>query len=428
MASEIPQPTSSLQVQRESKLEKARKMRDNARKNMESYQSFDSVEYWQCRKEEGEALLDILRLKLKERFREDRQNERELKRMLWKQQEAIKTAQRKIDRFLAREAVIKSVKEDNCVSLSSGAAFLELLLSMRTKTNRTGQVSFTDDLDRQYRDENGDVWSPIHGDYISRQECKAAHIFPLTLGQNVMSYIFGSDADGEINTAKNGLFLPKRIESAFDSHQITIVPLGPDNLQQWKLFVIDRTGLWNAKVLGAMRFSDIHNMELKFPPNATLPRARYFYFHYMMAMLIQGRKDQKSRACVKDGLEEASTPELARVWATKGRYLREHMIRGFIEGLGHAVPDAEQTLVSYIDDTIPESPEALLECMDDIDLMSETSEDIEADLEKREMDLAREREEWEEEKQQKEYDMENAIYNEDWEFESTSETRMKGSC
>lgn len=42
------------------------------------------------------------------------------------------------------------------------------------------------------------------------------------------------------------------------------------------------------------------------------------------------------------------------------------------------LPDAEQMLLSHIDDTIPESPEALAECVDDMDLMSDTTGEIEA--------------------------------------------------
>jgi HNH endonuclease len=60
----------------------------------------------------------------------------------------------------------------------------------------------------------------------------AAHIFPLSLGQMSMEYIFGEDAEDEINRARNGLFLTPLVDRAYDAHQITIVPDGPQTVPQ----------------------------------------------------------------------------------------------------------------------------------------------------------------------------------------------------
>jgi hypothetical protein len=40
-----------------------------------------------------------------------------------------------------------------------------------------------------------------------------AHTFPLSLGHKSMEYIFGEDAEDEINKARNGLFLPPLVLS-----------------------------------------------------------------------------------------------------------------------------------------------------------------------------------------------------------------------
>lgn len=65
---------------------------------------------------------------------------------------------------------------------------------------------------------------------------KAAHIFPLSLGQPSMTYIFGEETAREINSARNGLFLQPEIENAFDRHQLTIVPANGETLpQEWQI-------------------------------------------------------------------------------------------------------------------------------------------------------------------------------------------------
>lgn len=57
-----------------------------------------------------------------------------------------------------------------------------------------------------------EVWSPVvEGGWIAQAVTKVAHIVPLSVGQESMNYIFGGDAKGEINSARNGLWLPSEI-------------------------------------------------------------------------------------------------------------------------------------------------------------------------------------------------------------------------
>lgn len=266
----------------------------------------------------------------------------------------------------------------------------------------------------QYEGSYDGIWSVVRGRYVGNDGFKATPIFPFQLGQAVMSHIFGPEADDEINTARNGLVLPGSIKKAFVNHQIVIVPQSAKKPLEWKWMVIDRAGLWNSLASGDLRYSDIHNQGLIFPETATRPRARYFYHHYLMAMFLQGRKDKNGRANVKQGVDDATVPELARVWATQGRYLRDNVIRAFIEGLGHALPDAEDMLVEYINDTIPETPGAVEECLESMEVCSETASEIEFDLERREREVQEERKEWEDEQVDVELEMGQAIEEEVW--------------
>jgi hypothetical protein len=156
------------------------------------------------------------------------------------------------------------------------------------------------------------VWSPVDGNLVVTAGVKAAHIFPLSLGQRVMTYIFGPEANGEINFTKNGLFLPPLVGSAFDRHQIVIVPVeGNMKPQEWKILVLNKGGLWNIKITSRGKtFGDLHQAKLQFPANNDFrPRTRYFYFHYVLAMLRIGRRKQKERAGSSSQMASVTTPQ-----------------------------------------------------------------------------------------------------------------------
>lgn len=257
---------------------------------MDSVESCNNLEYWQYRKEEGEALLEIATLQLEQIDDSNQDNRhgkgREIQRKIQQIKATNRSSQRKIDRYMARQAVLSSGSEMS--GASARAVFLELLMSVWEKTLRCGQPAFVLDLLDNYgsRGEGGQkqVWCVIEGMFKPRSSYKAAHIFPLQLGQRVMNYIFGPDAEGELNTARNGLFLPPEIEKALDKCQLVIVPNG-HNSQDWKILVLDRSGLWGALATDRLKFSDLHEKVLQFHESRSKrPRARYFYFHFMMAI------------------------------------------------------------------------------------------------------------------------------------------------
>ncbi|MCJ1462585.1 hypothetical protein MMC07_001187 [Pseudocyphellaria aurata] len=162
-----------------------------------------------------------------------------------------------------------------------------------------------------------------------------------------MTYIFGEDAKGELNKAANGLFLHGVFEEQFDRHKIVIVPY---------------RGLWNSPLGAGKTFADLHQQKLIFEPNHPFrPRARYLFFHYVMAMLQLGRGQKAEKAGMTSDMPELSTPATSRVWATQGRYLRKNMIRAFIEGIGHEDTDAETSnMLSHAMDDQPDETDRIV--------------------------------------------------------------------
>ncbi|PGH11410.1 hypothetical protein AJ79_04911 [Helicocarpus griseus UAMH5409] len=110
------------------------------------------------------------------------------------------------------------------------------------------------------------VWDIVLGRLSTSGEVKACHIFPLSLGQKSMDYIFGEDAKDSINTAENGLLLPHRVLEAFDEHQLAIVPDGPHSTPQNYKFLILDSSLWDVMVYNDITFKDLHGGKLQFQP------------------------------------------------------------------------------------------------------------------------------------------------------------------
>lgn len=349
---------------------KAEQMIKEARKSTDSLASWESAEYWTCRKRESEASLAIN--EIDRELAEEKITEADQKKYLKTKaelEEETETAERKIRRYEARSRIVEAAKTTNPASMR--ASYLELMMSHLSKTSRINQGAFILDLKQNYgckvMGTTDHVWCPMLGEWWAKSEIEAAHLFPLSLGQETMSYIFGDDAKNEINKAPNGLFLHGTVEEAFDRHKIIIVPCeGETKPQEWKFLVLDRGGQWNAplKVLGkGCTFADLHQRKLIFEPtHSSRPRARYLYFHYVMAMLRLGRGKQAAKAGVTSHMPELTSPALSTVWATQGRYLRESMIRAFIEGIGHEDTDAEiDEMLSHAMSDLPNETTRMVE-------------------------------------------------------------------
>ncbi|KAF3481143.1 uncharacterized protein GIQ15_03902 [Arthroderma uncinatum] len=246
--------------------------------------------------------------------------------------------------FKKRNRVLQLSATTNVTSMR--AAYVELLLSIKRKTSRQNQSNFSRDVLKAYggttRDSGGlKCFSVMDGTWQDKAQFVAAHIFPLSLGERTMEYIFGPDARYEINSPRNALLLPEVVERYFDTHQIAIVPAHSDEseVRGWKLFIIDKSGLWNRRICPfvSMTFSELHEQKLIFPNNFR-PRARYLYFHYLTSMIIHFRAAKRA-GVVRSELPDSEWPELTKAWATHGEYLRDSMIYNFIQEMGHDLPE-----------------------------------------------------------------------------------------
>ncbi len=295
-------------------------------------------------------------------------------------EEKTNSAFRKIQRYEARARIVEAAKITNPESIR--ASYLELMLSLLSKTSRTNQADFVRDLTGKYGTKSMGkmkyVWSPVNEDWVIR-DVKAAHLYSLALGQSFMTYVFRSDAEHEINRVQNGLFLHSGVEKAFDKHFLTIVPF-EENSKEWKILILDRGGLWNssAPFLGSNKtFADLHQTKLEFQPgNSFRPRARYLYFHYVTAMLRLGRSKKAEKAGMSSHIAEATTPALTKFWGTQGKYLRDNMIMAFIEGIGHddGLPVDLEDLRSHAMKRMPNETTQMIKTAEQLNVESDDEE------------------------------------------------------
>lgn len=239
---------------------------------------------------------------------------------------------RKEIRHRKRAAVLSLSKTDNLKSLR--AAYVEVLMARFPKISRVDQRRLANDLTHTYGERTiagccEQVWSPVIPGWMNKEDTKVAHIVPLSIGQESMTYIFGRDAKEEMNTARNGLWLPKNVQDKFNQLELVIVPVDTtEEPLEWKMLVVGKDEIWNETAYWIVKFSELHERRLVFQSSAQ-PRARYLYFHFLCAMLHHSRTMN---------VTAADMSELSRAWGSEGSYLRKNVILGFAEQLRHAIP------------------------------------------------------------------------------------------
>ncbi|KAF3894020.1 HNHc domain-containing protein [Trichophyton interdigitale] len=314
---------------------------------------YGSEDYWKYSKEEldGEDQISDLRFRALQRNSDLSDPSFERAAQEYKVQKERRGAKRlsileKEKIFVKRNKILQQSSSTTANRTSTRAAYVDLLLTIQSKTGRQKQSDFSKDGLRAYGgttkvNNSTYCFSVLDGTRRDKDGFVAAHIFPPSIGPGAMEYIFGRDARYEINSPRNALLLPKKIEKHFSAHQIVIVPARSDNsdVREWQFLIVDKSGLWNEYVspFGPMRFSDLHERKLIFP-NDFRPQARYLYFHYLISMIIHFRAAKKT-GIVRSELPDAEWPELMRAWATHGEYLRDNMIYGFMEEFGHDLPE-----------------------------------------------------------------------------------------
>jgi len=199
----------------------------------------------------------------------------------------------------------------------------------------TGQV---DPVERNAR-----AWCPIISTWMSTDLMIAAHIFPWKSGQDAMVAIFGSEADGELFSPRNGMLLSPLAEQRFDSGALVLVPRVSD------LASADEIGAWNEAQVKQYKirvvrpkdpgmnnlcdpssdktWNELDNEPVTFK-GTFRPRARYLYYAYCTAMLRRAYNIERREEALQNSLGQ-------KFWGTMGPYMRKSMLRGFVVELGH---------------------------------------------------------------------------------------------
>ena len=195
------------------------------------------------------------------------------------------------------------------------------------------------------------LWNLVSQRYEPASSFTASHIVAWRHGQEMMTAIFGPEAQDELFSAANGLLLPNGIEEEFESGMMAIVPAIKDPTSKaevtlwqsqepreykFKIFddgrsTLDDIPLDPSTTDGvALRFRDLHDRKLSFPGKFR-PRARYLYFHYCCQVL---------RYAWNKGAHAKSVPTMVEqkgmfAWGTVGKYMAQDQMRAFVEELGH---------------------------------------------------------------------------------------------
>ncbi|KAL8794127.1 MAG: hypothetical protein Q9195_003312 [Heterodermia aff. obscurata] len=188
----------------------------------------------------------------------------------------------------------------------------------------------------EHEDEDEQVlWCPVTKEYWAIPHCMqpARPTFhPWKYGQTNMDAIFGptQDSNGESDLMKSrerhtlvhggGRTLLEKTIPAWETSPIRELPnphFGP-RAQSIVEVHSDKYQKEMARLGGARSLSFRSDWR---------PRARYIYFAYCCAMLAE--------SFVGKHMKVARNELGTRYWGTRGRYMRESMLLGFVEKLGH---------------------------------------------------------------------------------------------
>lgn len=114
----------------------------------------------------------------------------------------------------------------------------------------------------------------VTGKFLYTKSIKCAHIVPYAFQSVELDYLFGTE-DSALCNVRNGLFMPKGFEQAWDDGKVTIVPCSSLDISpiEWKVVVLDETllskiflesadGFWRYRV--SMTSSVLGNLRLTF--------------------------------------------------------------------------------------------------------------------------------------------------------------------
>lgn len=158
-----------------------------------------------------------------------------------------------------------------------------------------------------------------------------------------MEAIFGrpEGGDSELFRAENGILWSDEAEDRFEAGHFVIVPDIADqptrqDIDTWeasepreyKIRVLNSGHIMMQRLIPgtSKTWADLDNDRVKFKTDFR-PRARYLYFAYCAAML--------RRSFGGKHLDILGVDPRVKFWGAPGRYMREGMLLGFVEHMGH---------------------------------------------------------------------------------------------
>ena len=189
----------------------------------------------------------------------------------------------------------------------------------------------------------GELFCAITDSWQRKEHMKAAHIFPYSHGEEIMSAIFGQESGkSELFSPVNGIMMLDIAEEKFDKGYFVIIPLLPESatgkdIQSWHdnnpkdymIRVINPNGKsMNHSIHPSSNktWNDLDGQKVQFKGNHR-PQARYLYFHYCRTILRRSWLAEQEPK-LKDQLGKL-------FWGTPGPYIKKTMLLAFIEEMGH---------------------------------------------------------------------------------------------
>ena len=246
----------------------------------------------------------------------------------------------------------------SCFLSSKLGADADVAAGRRSKIE---QSSFRDQVFNAYhvidQDDSAQAWDIVFRQPRPTSELVAAHLFAYRHGEDALVTIFGDAAKGDLFSPSNGLLLPLPIEEQLEKGIFTLYPNFPDHAsreereqwqksepKEWRIRFLDKPVLpTSAKAhkplyhkvydLGKnILWKDLDGKKLEFRSNAR-PKARYVYFHFLLNMLRFAWRR-------KEAAVEILEPELGMpYWGSPEKYTQKGQLRGFVDQLGHVLPD-----------------------------------------------------------------------------------------
>jgi hypothetical protein len=225
---------------------------------------------------------------------------------------------------------------------------LQVLRTGKDQRNRNRQRNFREKMIKAYHSQHPDkakrnqLWCPILEEWVS--DAVAAHIFEYRYGKDSMNAIFGEGSGDEMFSPKNGLIISQTIEDEMQKGTFVIVPNFADGqttaeeISHWqqsdpqdykiRLLVDLDSEKANEVIMAGYDtcWKDLHGRQVLFQSDER-PRAKYLYFHYCSQILIRAFEEKPRGGTMRREIGK-------HFWGTPGKYMRENMLRAFVEELG----------------------------------------------------------------------------------------------